>query len=403
MTDKKRDLGVLDILEPTDTPGPKQGLGGWGLPSSNSAIGAGSLGLVLGYCLEKVTNQFAFLRGLTVKGADLAKSLANVNLAAPGANVNIDVNPHRKKATAALEAANAELASGQTVALQALMMNEDLLKALNKGEKEALLGTMLGHAKSGETLLQQSVMFLLRSAGSSREFQGLLDAAGGLQAFQSSLRGLHLGAFYCLLEHFEIADWSPPFHHGIFTGEVEGDPAEGDDPLAALRGQVLPGTDPLIHEDFLDRFIQGDATAAEMMGLSREELYMIAKRGYDLMQEGKMGQAREVYDGLVYLDPYDPYFYTVLGSICQKQDNSEDAIKCYDIGIRLQAWNINALANRGEILLNQGKLEEALRDLQLVIYYEPDPENANPSVVRTKALLFTIKELVDSKTQEAAE
>ncbi len=399
----ERALGVLDILEPSDVPGPKPGLGGWGLPSSNAAVEAGSLGLILGYCLEKVTNQFAFLRGLTVKGAELAKSMANASLAAPGAKVNIDASPYRKDAEAALSEANDGLAQGDSAALQALIMNEDLLHALNKSERKSLLHSIVNHANSDDTLFQQATLFLLRNAGSSKEFKELLEAAGGVEAYQSRLRGLYLGAFHCLLEHFEVSNWSPPFYHGIFTGEVAGDPTEGDDPLAALKKQVVPGADPLIHEDYLDRFVQGDATIAEMMGLSREELYMIANRGYELMQEGKLGQARQVFDGLVYLDPYDPYFYTVLGSVCQKQESYDDAVKCYDVGIRLQAWNINALANRGEILLNQGRLEEALRDLQLVIYYEPDADNKNPSVVRTKALLYTIKELVDQKTQESSE
>jgi tetratricopeptide (TPR) repeat protein len=71
------------------------------------------------------------------------------------------------------------------------------------------------------------------------------------------------------------------------------------------------------------------------------------------------------------------------------------------MGIKLQAWNINALANRGEILFNQGRLTEALADFQKVLYY--DPEDANPSTLRTKALLLAIKESVEAKAKEAEE
>lgn len=397
---ENKSLGVLDILEPSTEPGPKQGLGGWGMPSSNAAVGPDSLGLILGYCLEKITNQFAFLRSLTLKNAELQKSLQHVSLSRPGSKVDMK-NPNRKKAEEAYAQAKAGLGDGNSDALDALVIDEDLLGALEANEKQELLSTVLRHDKSDSLSFQQAALFLLRNASTRREFEALLQAAGGSDVMLSQARGVHRGAMYCLLEHFGVAEWQPPFHHGIFTGEVEGDKAEGDDPLAALRNQMVPDSDPLIQSDYMDRFVQGDLTASDMMGLTREELYMIAQRGYELIQEGKMEQAREVFDGLVYLDPYDPYFYTVLGSICQKQDQLDKAVQCYDVGIRLQAWNVNALANRGEILLNQGKLTEALSDLQAVITYEPDPENTNPSVVRTKALLFTIKELVDQKTQQA--
>lgn len=392
-------LGVLDILEPSSEPGPKQGLGGWGMPSANALVGPDSLGLILGYCLEKVTNQFAFLRSLTLKNAELQKSLHQLSVSRPGSQVTMK-NPNRKKAEAAFAEANEGLAQGSTDGLNALVIDEDLLGALEADEKKQLLSTVLNHEKSSELAFQQAAMFVLRNAEGPREFSALLDSIGGTDAILSRVRGVHRGALYCLLEHFGASEWAPPFHHGIFTGEVDGDAVEGGDPLAAIRGQMIPDSDPLIQADYMDRFVQGDLTASDMMGLTREELYMIAQRGYELIQEGKLEQAREVFDGLVYLDPYDPYFYTVLGSICQKQESFEKAVQCYDVGIRLQAWNVNALANRGEILLNQGKLTEALTDLQAVITYEPDPENTNPSVVRTKALLYTIKEIVDQKTQE---
>lgn len=395
MAEKVR--GVLDILEPSSAPGPKQGLGGWGHPASNSAVGAGSLGLILGYCLEKVTNQFAFLRSLTVKGTELQKSLRQATISKPGASINIDNNPHRKKAVATFNSVKQELSLGQSQGLHELVMTENLLHALKSAEKEELLSLVLHHKDHQTVALQQAALCVLRNADNEQEFSKLLQAGGGKGAFLSRLHGHHLGAFYALLEHFGVESWVPPFYHGIFTGEVAGESPVGNDPLASLRQQLVPGTDPIIRDEYVDRFVQGDLTASDMMGLTREELYMIAQRGYDLLQEGKLKDARDVFDGLVYLDPYDPYFYTVLGSVCQRQENDDDAIRCYNIAIRLQAWNINALANRGEILLNQGKMTDALRDLQAVIAYDPDQENKNPSVVRTKALLFTIKELIDLK------
>ncbi len=135
---ENKSLGVLDILEPSTEPGPKQGLGGWGMPSSNAAVGPDSLGLILGYCLEKITNQFAFLRSLTLNNAELQKSLQHVSLSRPGSKVDMK-NPNRKKAEEAYAQAKAGLGDGNSDALDALVIDEDLLGALEANEKQELL------------------------------------------------------------------------------------------------------------------------------------------------------------------------------------------------------------------------------------------------------------------------
>lgn len=159
-----------------------------------------------------------------------------------------------------------------------------------------------------------------------------------------------------------------------------------------------PDSPALVRDEYVTRFIMGDITASDLMGLSRDELYMIAERGYNMLTEGKLEQALSIFDGLVHLDPYDAYFYAVLGSIRQQMDDPEGALSCYEQALKLQPWNINALANRGEILFGQGKLMEAFKDFQRVM--ELDPEDKNPSTLRAKAIVLTMKEVLDQNKEK---
>jgi len=162
-----------------------------------------------------------------------------------------------------------------------------------------------------------------------------------------------------------------------------------------LAQQIDPEAKPLVRDEYITRFLMGDITASDMIGLTRDELYMIAKRGYELMEQGKVDEARQVYEGLVLLDPYDPYFYTVLGSVYQRLDDEDKALECYNQSLRMQPWNLSALTNRGELLFKQGKLTDAFKDFQRVI--ELDPGDKNRSTLRAKAIVLALKETLEKQ------
>ncbi len=396
---------IFDIIELQEGVGPKMGLGGWGLPGINTPEGATpAVGPVMGYCLEKISFQFNELRGLSQEGENLMQSLRLTQTQAP----------------ASLKGGK----SGKTLTRkerQAIEAKEEILSTLDKGEKieainlQALLekAVHLPHDEKkdflekipknvDEILLQITLLTLLRSAGGKTEFIELQKAFGGEEAIDQLMHDTYYGAYQCLLENYEIVPWKPPFHHPLFQNFESNEGAEQTlkVSLEGLQSQVVD-TPPIIREEYMQRFMIGDITAAEVMGLTREELYMIAKRGYDLLQEGKFSQAQIIFDGLVYLDPYDPYFYTVLGSVRQRQEDIDGALACYNQAIRLQPWNVNALANRGEIFFNQGKLTEAMEDFQKVIAF--DSEDKNPSTLRVKTLVLALGEALEKRAKEMEE
>lgn len=405
MSDEATPFTPYNYAAGDTSPGPRPGLGGWGLPGEDGSRQKNvQLGPVLGYAMEKIVRSFGLLRGMTMEGDELKASLKNLSTAAPGRSARNPNDAKRKKATEALAQAKIDLASGKDPLSVDIIRNEDLLGPLEASERAELVNLVMQTDMTGHPEIQGAVLHILRNAKDKAEFEQLLEGLGGLEKGKEVFVGNNLGAFCAITEFFEVEPWYPPFHHPLF---LEDDPFAGaptgdaSDPLDAIREQVNDDVQPVLQDELIQRFIEGDINASDLMGFSREELYMIAQRGYDLLQEGKLTKARSVFEGLVFLDPYDPYFHTVLGSVQQKQESFDSAVQCYSVGIKLQPWNINALANRGEILFNQGRLTDALSDFQKVLYY--DPEDSNPSTLRTKALLIAIKESVDAKAQEVSQ
>ncbi len=402
---EKREPKTITPLDLVDTkePGPKMGLGGWGMPKTAEGKKK-ALGPIIGYCIEKIMLQFNLLRGLSLESNELQKSIQQLSLRQPGMG-GVTKSKKDQKLEEAYREAKEGLEKGDQLPFNTLIFDDDSMRKLTLPQKTTLLKLLVEKVKPEELTFQIGTLFLLRHAKSKKEFQQMLEAAKGKEFLKQSLTGQYLGGFHALLEHFEAEKWSPPFHHYFFSEEFQGgeESKEIDEAEVSksIEEEVINGMPPIVKEEYAARFIYGDITASDLMGLTRDELYLIAKRGYTLLQQGKLDEAKVIYEGLVYLDPYDPYFYTVLGSIRQKQEKFDDALACFEIALRLQPWNVNALANRGEILLNMGKIEEALADFQKVLAYNPDPKNENPSVVRTKALLFTLKEAIEQQTKAA--
>ena len=399
MTEQKDTIFALS--EMYDDQGPRMGLGGWGLPGINSEEGFQvNVGPIMGYCWEKITTQFHTLRGMTHEEDALKMSLRVTQGRRPLQGSSSKKKPSRQEREA-LEA-KARLISGlQGSSPDPAVIQADLDKAQSVpiSDKSDVIKVLFS-SKASQQLVGTVALGLLRSVKSKEELEQLIQKAGGQEKVDVLLHDINYGVFQCILENYGIVDWVPPFHHSLFTNQGdERDLSEKfNSSVEGLRKQIDEGSMPLVKEEFLNRFMIGDITASDLLGLTREELYAIAQRGYELLQQGQLQQALHVYDGLVYLDPYDPYFHTVLGSVRQRQEDLEGALTCYGQALRLQPWNINALANRGEILFNQGQLTEALQDFQQVI--QLDPKDKNPSTVRVKTLVLALGEALQKKHEE---
>ncbi len=142
----------------------------------------------------------------------------------------------------------------------------------------------------------------------------------------------------------------------------------------------------------------GQITLAEYVGLSKKELYVIAQQAYQLLNSGKLEEAREVYQGLVAADPFDSVFHCHLGSVQLRLGNADEALKEFDSALQYNIANVDALAGRGEIRLSQGNLKEAVADLRKAI--ELDPEGKRASTKRARAALLSLKDMLEKQQSE---
>ncbi len=137
-------------------------------------------------------------------------------------------------------------------------------------------------------------------------------------------------------------------------------------------------------KDNVEKFILGDITWAQLMGMTMEEAYNIAEYGYSLYQEARYHDAKTVFEGLVYANPYDAYFHNMLGAVYQQLDFTDEALEQYGISIDLDPEFMHPLVNRGEMYLNEKRFDEAASDFKKAIAL--DPKGDNPLLARARLL-----------------
>lgn len=147
---------------------------------------------------------------------------------------------------------------------------------------------------------------------------------------------------------------------------------------------------------------QQPVNLAEALGVDGPKTAALMQLSFTLFQQGKLKEARDIVEGLIVLNPLNPYAYSILGSIHQKENRMEEALNCYNVTLKLAPGDINTLTNRGEIQLTLGKLEEAAADLRAAI--EMDPQAESPAANRARLLAaFTVEalSLAETKGQDA--
>lgn len=154
---------------------------------------------------------------------------------------------------------------------------------------------------------------------------------------------------------------------------------------AAAEGRKIVAYSPTE----LDEFLQGHRTLGELEGISKEEQYRMAEMGYRFLTEGKLAQGRDVFFGLVALDPFDAYFLTCLGSAHQQEKKNEEAERLYTRALEVNPYQTTARTHRGELRAMTGRLQEAIDDLARAV--QDDPDGKDPAVKRAAVLLKAIQ------------
>lgn len=135
----------------------------------------------------------------------------------------------------------------------------------------------------------------------------------------------------------------------------------------------------------LQRYLRGEVTIAELAGISGPELLEMAVVGFRMYQQGKLEEAKVVFQGLASLEPREAYFATALGAIYLAQEDLQQARKYFDVAIKLNPKDVSAHVNRGEVFLRMGNMDEAAQDFARVL--DLDPQSKDPLTARARALV----------------
>jgi type III secretion system low calcium response chaperone LcrH/SycD len=114
----------------------------------------------------------------------------------------------------------------------------------------------------------------------------------------------------------------------------------------------------------LQKWADGKATLRDVRGYSDDELYAIAKTAYFFFHQGRVNEARTLYQGLYAVNPTDPYFAKALGVVELAAGNAQGALAAYDVALKLASDDAQAYVGRAEVKLAMGQKSQAIEDLR---------------------------------------
>jgi type III secretion system low calcium response chaperone LcrH/SycD len=137
----------------------------------------------------------------------------------------------------------------------------------------------------------------------------------------------------------------------------------------------------------LQKWADGKATLREVRGYTDEELYAIAKTAYFFFYQGRVNEARTLFQGLYAVNPTDTYFAKALGVVELAAGNATGALAAYDVAIKLAPDDAQAHVGRAEVKLALGQKAQAIEDLRRASTLAPgDDPVARKAVAMMTAL-----------------
>lgn len=156
---------------------------------------------------------------------------------------------------------------------------------------------------------------------------------------------------------------------------------------------------PAISPERAEKLFLGEITPGEFLGMSTESLYKVASIGHEMFKSGQVQGALEIFEGLVAASPYDSVFHCHLAAAYARLERFDEAKASYTRSLELNIGNVDSLVGRGELYLREGKLPEALKDIQQAL--KLDPQAARDTTKRARATLLVLQKMAEEPTPPA--
>ena len=137
----------------------------------------------------------------------------------------------------------------------------------------------------------------------------------------------------------------------------------------------------------LQRWADGKATLRDVRGYSDDELYAIAKTAYFFFYQGRINEARTLFQGLYAVNPTDAYFAKALGVVEMAAGNGQGALAAFDVAAKLSPQDASVYVGRAEVKLAMGQKPQAIEDLRRAAAMTPEDD---PVVRKAGAMLTAL-------------
>ncbi|MBL4818380.1 MAG: hypothetical protein JKY15_03995 [Deltaproteobacteria bacterium] len=105
-------------------------------------------------------------------------------------------------------------------------------------------------------------------------------------------------------------------------------------------------------------------TLKALRGYTDEELQTVSQIAYYMMMQGKLEDAKTLFEGLVAIDPSQEYYFRALGVLAQKAEDSNLALRHFGYAIQLAPDKPDGYVNRAEIFIYLDDQDKARADLK---------------------------------------
>lgn len=149
--------------------------------------------------------------------------------------------------------------------------------------------------------------------------------------------------------------------------------------------------------ELLQAFLEDKVSIAELKGVGREKLFLLAEAGYVKFKHGRIDEAERIYQALILLDHRNSYYHSVMGAIHQRKDRPVEAILEFSRAIQIDKNDISCFVNRGEIYLRHKNFRKAAEDFRQAIVMDSSGKNLWAN--RSRSLVIALKRSLEAQKQ----
>jgi Flp pilus assembly protein TadD len=138
------------------------------------------------------------------------------------------------------------------------------------------------------------------------------------------------------------------------------------------------------------------------MILTTQQIEGFASLGYNLYQQGKLDDARKMFEGLTAVAPDSYYGFAGLGALALAKEPPDlsTALTNLQKASQLSPNSPSVHANLGETLLRMGKLQESAAEYRKAI--DLDPEKKDPGANRARTIILGLKVVTEEAQKKSS-